>query len=215
MQDKEKNTHLIYLDVNQPIEKRVEDLISRMTIEEKVAQLGSQFPQKVMESKELSFEKLKRNFEDGIGQITRIGGSMNISPEQSVKIANGIQKFLKENTRLGIPAIIHEECLCGYTAKKATVFPQIIGVASTWDPELVSAMTRKIAEQMRAVGAHQGLSPVLDIARDPRWGRTEETYGEDPYLISKMGVAYVKGLQGDSLKIGIIATAKHFVGYSF
>ncbi len=206
---------LLYLDSSQPIEKRVDDLISRMTIEEKVAQLGSQYAPSLMERTELSHDKLNRLMGKGIGQITRIGGTMNITPEESVKIANGIQKFLKEQTRLGIPAIVHEECLCGYTAKNATVFPQIIGVASTWEPELVEAMTRKIGEQMRVVGAHQGLSPVLDIARDPRWGRTEETFGEDPYLVSRMGAAYVKGLQGVSLQAGIIATGKHFLGYGY
>jgi len=213
MVKKNESVEALYLNPSQPIEKRVEDLISRMTIKEKVAQLGSQYSTSLMELNELSYEKMKRLIGQGVGQITRIGGTMNLEPKESVKIANGIQQFLKEHTRLGIPAIVHEECLCGYTAKKATVFPQIIGVASTWEPELVESVTRKISEQMRIVGAHQGLSPVLDIARDPRWGRTEETFGEDPYLVSRMGVAYVKGLQGDSLKTGIIATGKHFLGY--
>ncbi len=208
-----KNERKLYLDSSQPIEKRVEDLLSRMTIEEKVAQLGSQYPKAVLESQELSIEKMETKFKHGIGQISRIGGLMNLLPEKSIKIANSIQKFLKEKTRLGIPAIVHEECLCGFTSREGTVFPQIIGVASTWDPEIVEAMTNKISKQMRIVGAHQALSPVLDIARDPRWGRTEETFGEDPYLVSRMGVAYIKGLQGDSLKTGIIATGKHFLGY--
>jgi len=213
MVKKNESVEALYLNPSQPIEKRVEDLISRMTIKEKVAQLGSQYSTSLMELNELSYEKMKRLIGQGVGQITRIGGTMNLEPKESVKIANGIQQFLKEHTRLGIPAIVHEECLCGYTAKKATVFPQIIGVASTWEPELVEAMTKKIGEQMRVVGAHQGLSPVLDIARDPRWGRTEETFGEDPYLVSRMGVAYAKGLQSNSLKEGIIATGKHFLGY--
>ncbi|MFX1393723.1 MAG: glycoside hydrolase family 3 N-terminal domain-containing protein [Promethearchaeota archaeon] len=213
MTNKNESKEPLYLNHSQPIEKRVEDLISRMTIKEKVAQLGSQYATSLIKRNEPSQEKMKRLIGQGVGQVTRIAGMMNVEPEESVKIANGIQKFLKENTRLGIPAIIHEECLCGYTAKRATVFPQIIGLASTWEPELITAMTKKIGEQMRVVGAHQGLSPVLDIARDPRWGRTEETFGEDPYLVSRMGVAYVNGLQGDSLKEGIIATGKHFLGY--
>jgi len=208
-----KNERKLYLDSSQPIEKRVEDLLSRMTIEEKVAQLGSQYPKAVLESQELSIEKMETKFKHGIGQISRIGGLMNLLPEKSIKIANSIQKFLKEKTRLGIPAIVHEECLCGFTSRDGTVFPQIIGIASTWDPEIVEAMTNKISKQMRIVGVHQALSPVLDIARDPRWGRTEETFGEDPYLVSRMGVAYIKGLQSDSLKTGIIATGKHFLGY--
>ena len=98
-------------------------------------------------------------------------------------------------------------------AREATVFPQAIGVASTWEPELAEALADAIRAQMRAIGAHQGLSPVLDICRDPRWGRTEETFGEDPYLVARMGVAFVRGLQGDDLRDGVVATAKHFVGY--
>jgi beta-glucosidase len=208
----EKNKSL-YLDPSEPIENRVEDLISKMTIEEKVAQLGSYFPFQIMDENDLSIEKMKRLLNSGIGQITRLGGNSNLAPEKIVKLANGIQKFLREQTRLGIPAIIHEECLCGLMARDATIFPQIIGVASTWEPELVESMTTKIREQMRVIGAHQGLSPVLDIVRDPRWGRTEETFGEDPYLVSRMGTSYVKGLQGNTLRTGIIATGKHFVGY--
>ena len=213
MIDINEGSKLPYLDPAQSIETRVEDLLSRMTIEEKVAQLGSTFPFSIMQGNELAPEKMKMLFKNGIGQITRLGGVTNLSPELTVKLANGIQRFLKEETRLGIPVIIHEECLCGYMARDATIFPQIIGMASTWDPDLVEAMTKKIKDQMRVVGAHQGLSPVLDIARDPRWGRTEETFGEDPYLVSRMGTAYVKGLQDESLKTGIIATAKHFIGY--
>ncbi len=213
IENSEKNNP-IYLDPTQTIEKRVKDLISRMTVDEKVAQLRSYYAYEVMEHGDVSTEKMRKLAGNSIGQITRIGGTSNMPPESSVKIANGIQNFLKENTRLGIPAIVHEEALCGYTAKNATIFPQIIGDASTWEPELIEAMSQVVQRQMRAVGAHQALSPVLDVARDPRWGRTEETYGEDPYLISRMGVAYVKGLQGESLKTGIIATGKHFLGYS-
>jgi beta-glucosidase len=208
-----KNEGKLYLDSSKPIEKRVENLLSRMTIEEKVAQLGSQYPKAVLEGKELSVEKMEKRFKHGIGQISRIGGLMNLSPEESAKVGNKIQKFLREKTRLGIPAIIHEECLSGFTSREGTVFPQIIGVASTWDAELVETMASIISKQMRSVGVHQALSPVLDIARDPRWGRTEETFGEDPYLVSRMGVSYVKGLQGISLKTGIIATGKHLLGY--
>ena len=98
-------------------------------------------------------------------------------------------------------------------AKEATVFPQIIGIASTWEPELVERMTAIIKAQMRAVGVHQGLGPVLDVARDPRWGRVEETYGEDPYLVATMGTTFVKGLQSEDIKQGVVATLKHFIGY--
>ncbi len=205
----------IYKNNAQAIDQRVKDLISRMTLEEKVAQLSSRYSNELIDSNGLSEEKLERYLKNGIGQITRIGGALNLVPEEIPKYANAIQHYLLERTRLGIPAIMHEECLCGFTSRGATVFPQIIGVASTWNPNLVEKMTSIIRTQMRVVGAHQGLSPVLDIARDPRWGRTEETFGEDPYLVSKMGVSYVKGLQGDSLETGIMATAKHFLGYGY
>jgi beta-glucosidase len=164
---------------------------------------------------DLSFSEAKAGalLSQGIGQITRIGGASSLEPAAGARLANTIQAFLIEHTRLGIPAIVHEECCSGYMARGATCFPQTIGLASTWTPELAEAMAGVVRTQMRAAGAHQGLSPVLDVTRDPRWGRTEETCGEDPYLTSRMGVAYVKGLQGTDLKQGILATGKHFVGY--
>ena len=128
-------------------------------------------------------------------------------------LANAIQRHLVTETRLGIPAIVHEEICSGLMARDSTIFPQAIGLASTWQPELAAALADAVRVQMRAMGAHQGLSPVLDICRDPRWGRTEETFGEDPHLVARMGVAFVSGLQGDDLADGVIATAKHFVGY--
>ncbi|KUK80348.1 MAG: Glycoside hydrolase family 3 domain protein, partial [Petrotoga mobilis] len=135
------------------------------------------------------------------------------SPKKTAELSNKIQRFLLTETRLGIPAFMHEECLSGYMTRGATIFPQMIGAASTWEPPLIERMATSIRNQMKALGIHQGLSPVVDVTRDPRWGRTEETFGEDPYLIAKMGVAYVKGLQSDDLKNGVVATLKHFVGY--
>jgi len=203
----------LYLDPTQPIERRVSDLLSRMTLDEKLAQLSGVWVYELLEDMTFSDEKAKRLIGNGIGQITRIAGASNLGPVASAELANKIQAFLVENTRLGIPAIVHEECCSGYMAQGATCFPQIIGLASTWEPELVEEMTSVIRVQMRSVGAHQGLAPVLDVTRDPRWGRVEETFGEDPYLVSRMGTSYVKGLQGPDLKQGIIATGKHFVGY--
>ena len=203
----------IYKDFNLAADDRVEDLIKRMTLEEKVAQLGSEYLFAVVGVEGFDTEKLSTEFKDGWGQISRAAGVLDMDPKICAKLVNEVQKYLMENTRLGIPAIVHEECLCGYQAKKATAFPQSIGVASTWNPDIVEEMTDIIREQMLCVGARQGLSPVLDIARDARWGRVEETYGEDPYLVSKIGTSYIKGLQGDSLKDGVIATAKHFLGY--
>jgi beta-glucosidase len=203
----------IYKDASQPIDARVKDLISRMTLDEKIAQIGGVWSYELLEAGKFSQVKAASLIRDGIGQICRPGISTGLPPKDMAELSNDIQKFLAENTRLGIPTLIHEECLNGFMAKNATIFPQIIGMASTWEPELVNKMTRVTRENMMAVGVRQGLSPVLDVARDPRWGRVEETFGEDPYLIATMGVAYVKGLQGDDLKNGIVATLKHFVGY--
>lgn len=195
------------------IQRKVEELLSKMTLEEKIAQLGSIPSGKLVENGKFSKEKAKELLKDGIGQITRVAGYAERDPVESVEIINEIQKFLKEETRLGIPAIIHEECLSGVMTKGATTFPQAIGMASTFEPEDIRKMTSIIRKEMRAFGVHQGLSPVLDIPRDPRWGRTEETFGEDPYLVSKMAENYIEGLQGEDWKEGIVATAKHFTAY--
>jgi len=188
-------------------------ILAQMSLDEKLAQLGSYWVTELLTDLSFDEQKAAKKLSLGIGQITRLAGATNFKARESAQTANRIQKHLIENTRLGIPALIHEECCSGYTARGATIFPQAIGVACTWEPELVEAMAEVIRRQMRAVGAHQGLSPLLDITRDPRWGRVEETYGEDPYLVSAMGAAFVEGLQGDSFDDGIIATAKHFVGY--
>jgi beta-glucosidase len=204
----------IYQDPTQPITNRVQDLLSQMTLDEKIAQIGSAWIYELLSGQMLNQEKLRNRLAQGIGQITRLAGASSLDPTGCAELANELQRYLVEQTRLGIPAMIHEECCSGYTARDATAFPQIIGLASSWQPELAAAMTTAIRQQMRAVGAHQGLSPILDIGRDPRWGRIEETFGEDPYLIARMGSAYIQGLQGDNLQEGVVATVKHFVGYS-
>jgi beta-glucosidase len=158
--------------------------------------------------------KLTEKLRHGIGQITRIAGDSALAPRAAARAANSIQSFLRERTRLGIPAIVHEECCSGAMILGGTAYPQMLGLASTFQPELAEAMTNAISKQLRAIGAHQGLAPVLDIARDARWGRCEETFGEDPLLVSHFGMAYVRGLQGESLRDGIMATGKHFVGHS-
>ena len=202
-----------YKDANLPIVERVEDLLNRMTLAEKVAQLSSAWVFELQDGLAFSPSKAAQRLASGIGQITRVGGGSILSPVDSARLANTIQNYLLEHTRLGVPAIVHEECCSGYMALGATCFPQMIGLASTWQPELAEAMTAAIRAQMRAVGAHQGLSPVLDVSRDQRWGRVEETFGEDPTLVSAMGMAYVRGLQGESLGSGVMATAKHFLGH--
>jgi beta-glucosidase len=205
-----------YRDASLPAGRRVADLLGRMTLDEKLAQLYSCWLRDLLEdSHSLSTRKMEALLTLGIGQITRLGGSSLFDPVSSARAANTLQHFLVTNTRLGIPAIIHEECCAGYMALGATAFPQMISLAGTFQPELAGEMTAAIRAQMRAVGAHHGLAPVLDVARDPRWGRLEETFGEDPTLVSCFGLAYVRGLQGPDLKDGgVMATGKHFVGYS-
>lgn len=203
-----------YRDSSLTTDDRVQALLSQMTVAEKIAQLGSYWVYEILDGLTFSPDRAQRIIGSGVGHITRVGGASNVTPPQSAVLNNTIQRFLRENTRLGIPAVIHEECCSGYMARGATVFPQAIAIASTWEPDLVKSMTDVIRTQMRSVGAHHALAPVLDVARDARWGRVEETFGEDPYLIAQLGVAYVQGLQGPDLRDGIIATGKHFVGYA-
>jgi len=205
-----------YRDTSIPITERVFDLLGQMTLDEKLAQLYSYWIFDLLdEHHHLSTEKISCLLSNGIGQITRAGGASTFNPLSSARAVNELQRYLVTETRLAIPAIVHEECCSGYMALGGTVFPQIIGLASTFQPELAQQMTTVIRTQMRAVGAHLGLAPVLDVARDPRWGRVEETFGEDPTLVSQFGVAYVRGLQGESLKDGgVMATGKHFIGHS-
>ncbi len=197
------------------IELKVNELLSRMTLEEKLAQLRSYWMYDLQTLGVLDNSKVASLLKEGIGQITRVGGAATYLPKEAAKIANQLQYFLKEKTRLGIPAIVHEECCVGLMAPAATIFPQIIGLASTFRPELARKMTNIIRQQTMAIGSRQGLAPVLDVARDPRWGRVEETFGEDPILVSQFGVEYIKGLQTDSIRNGVMATGKHFVGHSF
>ena len=210
-----------YRDPKLPVEQRISDLLSRMSLEEKVAQLTSAMERTAIASDpKSSFVDAKGAFaperaavylKNGIGQIARPSGMRG--PRDNAEFTNTIQKWVKENTRLGIPVLFHEECLHGHAAMKGTSFPQAIALASTWDPLLVESVFSATASEVRARGSQQCLTPVLDIVRDPRWGRTEETYGEDPYLASRIGVAAVKGFQGVGPfidKSHVIATAKHF-----
>ena len=194
--------------------KRAKALISRMTLDEKLAQIGSYWIYELQTEGELDWEKISLKLKAGIGQITRSGGASTLSPLKIAKFNNRIQKFLIEETRLGIPVILHEECCLGPLVLGGSVFPQMIGLASTFQPELAKRMAGETRKQLMAIGARQGLGPVLDLGVDPRWGRIEETFGEDPTLVSQFGVAYIKGLQSDDLATGVMATAKHFIGHS-
>ena len=145
-------------------ERRVQELLERMTLSEKLAQLGAVWGLALLEERSFSKSRAAEVLRHGIGQITRLGGASTLEPEESARVANEIQRFLRDETRLGIPAIVHEESCAGYAARGATCFPQAIGLASTWEPELLEAMTNVIRVQMRSVGAHQALAPVLRLA---------------------------------------------------
>jgi len=204
-------------------EKRVKDLLSRMTLEEKAAQMlcvWQQKPQTLLDGDgKFDLAKAKRSFKDrrGIGQVGRPSDAgKGLGPREMVETTNAIQRFFLENTRLGIPVIFHEECLHGHAAAGGTSYPQPIGLAATFNPQLIESIFTATAHETRSRGAHQALTPVVDVARDPRWGRVEETYGEDPFLVSRMGIAAVRGFQGDASfrdKKRMIATLKHFVGH--
>ncbi len=220
MQNQTENTP-VYLDPVMPVPHRVRDLLSRMTLEEKTAQMLCVWRTKdktlVNQAGQLDPEKAKAAFPYGLGQIARLSDTAGgKNPRQMAELANAVQKFFKENLRLPIPVVIHEECLHGHAAVGATSFPQPIGLASTFDPDLVRRVYEATAQETRIRGAHQALTPVVDVAREPRWGRVEETFGEDPYLVSRMGVAAVLGFQGDAAfedKKHLIATLKHFAAH--
>jgi len=207
-------TEPLYKNPEQPVSVRVQDLLDRMTVEEKLAQLTSRWFHELQERQAPSPTKLRALLADGIGQISRVGGSSTLPPAEVARAGNAVQRFLLQETRLGVPAILHEESCVGYMGLGGTIFPQMIGVASSWDPALAREMAVEIRRQLLAVGARQTLAPVLDVARDPRWGRTEETFGEDPWLVAQFGMAVVEGLQGKDPKTGLMATGKHFVGHS-
>lgn len=212
---------LPYRDPKIPVEQRVADLLSRMTLEEKIAQLegaweNKQFfpdPQTMFVDQKGAFlpERAAVLIKNGLGEISR--PSEHRDPRTMVDFTNTVQKWMRENTRLGIPVLFHDECLHGHVAPKGTSYPQAIALASTWDPALLHEVFTATAAEARARGVQQCLAPVLDLARDPRWGRTEETYGEDPYLVSRLGVAAITGFQGIGPgidKAHVMATAKHF-----
>ncbi|MGN9841047.1 glycoside hydrolase family 3 N-terminal domain-containing protein [Nonomuraea sp. H19] len=213
-----------------PVADRVAALLEAMTLEEKVAQLGSRWIGNDMQAEPVAADDaatlnvapmqdvfaasgtvpLEEAIRYGLGHLTRVHGSKPVTAQEGAAEVIRLQRAVVAASRLGIPAIVHEECLTGFTTYGATVYPAAIAWAATFDPELVERMAAAIGRDMRAVGVHQGLSPVMDVVRDYRWGRVEETMGEDPYLVSMVGAAYVRGLES----AGVIATLKHFAGYS-
>ncbi|MBQ6505427.1 MAG: glycoside hydrolase family 3 C-terminal domain-containing protein [Flexilinea sp.] len=203
----------LYKDSSKPVSERVEDLLSRMTLEEKAAQLCGDLLASFMANGEVSLELLREKFPYGHGRFTQFSLAGIVDPVQIAEITNTIQHYFMEETRLGIPVALQAENLCGYPGAEGTLFPAQINVGCTWEPELAEEMAAVIGQECRAVGINSAMSPVIDISRDPRWGRTYETYGEDPYLTSQMGISYIKGMQGDKTN-GPACIAKHFLGYA-
>ena len=202
-----------YRNPNLPIEQRVADLLKRMTLEEKVWQLA---PRRGANSGIL--DTTGKFTDANAREIFRKMFSFDskISPRDAAILRNAMQRYQVEKTRLGIPAFFPGEALHGFMENGSTSFPQALGLASTWDPELVQQVFTAAADEMASAGGNQAFTPVLDLARDPRWGRTEETYGEDPYLGSRIGVAAIEGLQGPNFLIDrhhVLATAKHFAAH--
>ena len=226
-----------YKDSRQPLATRVDDLLGRMTLEEKVAQLETVWEQKAkLQTPDGTFspELASKNFPNGIGGFARpsdyrgvtqsngaagaAGETVNRDARQTAEFVSAAQHWAVEHTRLGIPILMHEESLHGYVARGATTFPQAIALASTWDPDVVSRVFAVAAREARARGASLVLAPVVDVARDPRWGRIEETYGEDPYLVTQIGLAAVEGFQGRTLPLApdkVLVTLKHFTGHGW
>ncbi|MBX5477515.1 MAG: glycoside hydrolase family 3 C-terminal domain-containing protein [Pyrinomonas methylaliphatogenes] len=229
----EAQEQMDYRNPQLPIERRVKDLLSRMTLEEKVAQLQSLWvatsSQDFMNARGefTPSERLQQLLRYGIGEISgpigmepdlpnQSGPTKRKSPREQAVFTNQLQRYIIEHNRLGIPAIFHEEALHGLAVPDATSFPQAIALASTWDVDLVREVFTVAAREARSRGIHQVLTPVLDLGREPRWGRIEETYGEDPYLVARMGVAAVRGFQGEGPNIDrqhVIATLKHFAAH--
>jgi len=212
-----------YQDPKRSVPERAKDLLARMTVDEKIAQMhalwlilsedGRHRPRQDDFTGGTDPEVVKKSLGHGLGQISRPLGSHGVDARQGVRALNRLQKFLREETRLGIPAMSHEECLVGLMARGATMFPSALAYSATWNPDLIERAARAIGGEVRSVGCHQGLAPVLDVSRDVRWGRTEETLGEDPYLVGVLGTRFVRGLQGE--KRDLLATLKHYAGHSF
>jgi beta-glucosidase len=223
----------VYKQASAPVESRVEDLLRRMTLDEKIAQMECLWIKKGdIQNADTSFspEKASNAYPHGMGMFARpsdrqlgaasaagnSGAVRNRGPRETAEYVNAVQKWALENTRLGIPLFMHEESLHGYVAPEATSFPQAIGLASSFDPDLAQKVFSAAAREMRARGANLALAPVVDVAREPRWGRIEETYGEDPHLCGVMGKAAVLGFSGDSLPLAkdkVYATLKHMTGH--
>lgn len=223
----------LYKQPGAPVDARVEDLLGRMTLAEKIAQMQCLWQKKAgVQNADTSFsaDKASAAFPNGMGMFARpsdrqlgaagaagdAGETAHRGPRETAEYVNAVQKWAMERTRLGIPVLMHEEALHGYVAREATSFPQAIGLASSFDPALATRVFSVAAREMRARGVNLALAPVVDVAREPRWGRIEETYGEDPHLCGAMGKAAVIGFSGETLPLApdkVYATLKHMTGH--
>lgn len=196
-----------------PLEKKVDELYARMSLEEKATQLFGIYPGDLLVGGRVSFEKCRELIPYGVGHICQPTSSQTMTSEQTRQMIADLQYYLMNETPSRIPALFQEECLSGLTAGGATAYPQAIGVACSWNPDLVRAKSARTADEMREMGEQVSLSPVLDLLRSPHWARAEETLGEDGFLTAVLGDAFAEGLQAKGFRAGVYATAKHFLGY--
>ncbi len=198
-------------------DKQYEELVNavydRLSVEDRAAQLFGIYPGELMVDGVFSLEKCKELIPYGVGHICQLSSSQSLNADELRQLIADIQDYMVNHTPAGIPAVIHDECITGVTAKGATAYPQQMAVACTWDPALLSVKMRQTARLMRDLGEQFALSPMVDIIRSAHWSRVEESYGEDGYLTATMGTAFVKGLQADGFREGVTATTKHFLGY--
>ncbi|MBO6044350.1 MAG: glycoside hydrolase family 3 C-terminal domain-containing protein, partial [Bacteroidales bacterium] len=192
---------------------QVDAVYERLSVEDRAAQLFGIYPSEVMEDGRFSIEKAREVIPYGAGHICQISSSQDLDADGLRQLVADIQDYMMNETHAGIPAVMHEECISGVTAKGATIYPQQMAVACTWDPDLLRVKTGQTAVLMRAIGQQYALSPMVDIIRNAHWPRIEESYGEDGYLTASLGTAFVEGLQAKGFKEGITATTKHFLGY--
>ena len=200
-------------EADKAFQAQVDAVYDRLSVEDRAAQLFGIYPGELMVDGKFSVEKCRELIPYGVGHICQLSSSQSLNADELRDLIAQIQDFMVNETPAGIPAVIHDECITGVTAKGATAYPQQMAVACTWDPALLSVKMRQTARSMRDLGEQFALSPMVDIIRSAHWSRVEESYGEDGYLTATMGTAFVKGLQADGFRDGVTATTKHFLGY--
>ena len=200
-------------EADKAFQAQVDAVYDRLSVEDRAAQLFGIYPGELMVDGKFSVDKCRELIPYGVGHICQLSSSQSLNADELRELIAQIQDYMVNETPAGIPAVIHDECITGVTAKGATAYPQQMAVACTWDPALLSVKMRQTARSMRDLGEQFALSPMVDIIRSAHWSRVEESYGEDGYLTATMGTAFVKGLQADGFREGVTATTKHFLGY--